>query len=1070
MSFLKLGEDLREQVSIFIESVKRIEGIEKTINLTAEKFLLISKDPLFESKLATFYLTNFADSEILKPNAPPSPQGEGSSSPPEAPSGNVYSKQLNIENFWRVSLEIVQSRDVYPLLEYVPLFDNLLFESFINRHYNGKLENKKNYFGSKNDLEDVKNSKDDWDQKGRKDAPNELRDPFSDPMQNDSGNSFGKVDSDEESEMDFGGADFGLYGFDENSRHMRSKRRSKKPEIKRLALRFLDCHEGINYLEVEKYLEAIVNLLREVRFDEFPELVSVGDFSLWKEGEARKEESHAPDTEERSCDYREVNRQRMGQVDFLIKDDLNDLMENASLTNILMDLNEIQDKFISQDKTKLNFLNMLIYSVDFSELMSLLFEYAIKLLKEEIEEEEHSPASKDESMNSQESNKTDILVFLVMKLQFKILFGLAELRLFELFHRELNLKFEDIKILKMEKLRTDIREQLAMYFSKPVDENFSTALMSQRAKIQDKSRKNKIIRNLDKLEELYNFEENNQESIIMLDKTQSEIEYMHQDLEGQGQEEDENIDEDLEVEEVQIKSECIGSPQEEEENFGGDQLIQEDPVSIDNENSDEIHKVNGPKKVQSRSLSNGEFNSQKEANLTFQQLQRVKTNTSSKDRSQSLEKNFSFKNDLSTTFANKFGDNHESIRRARENLDELISIRQIINETNTNFSISETSDQTLLNMLNIPFGVKNIVKSQIKSGHGEGGIKAHIKSKSNHWKAEVKRLKEQEPDFREMFKVDSKGKFNLGYLSDFKRQISLIKPPDVDSKISSIMFDKQLNQSKSFFSQDKNSRDGEDEKDSDELELGQKNLSREDNSNKSESIIRSNDPGSENKTVPLTRHSIPKSENEQNRATSKRDILPPIQKLHEERPTHKYRGVEVPKNPVRVSIDPETQITPPVEHIKIEYSYVCNEDVIKYFLENHKSDEITFNKIRVFWTNFKDLFAGLSKAFPDAQIKVEGEKQKKKLETHLRKYRSKVEGLRCNVMKVQRKYIAFFDPKFYSIVKDICDVDYMRKQINLLMINGKYELLATKNKVQDVRFTKPIYMNQLKLNQHPIFW
>ena len=58
MSFLKLGEDLREQVSIFIENVRRIEGVEKIINLTAEKFLSVSKDSKFEYKLAQFFSNN----------------------------------------------------------------------------------------------------------------------------------------------------------------------------------------------------------------------------------------------------------------------------------------------------------------------------------------------------------------------------------------------------------------------------------------------------------------------------------------------------------------------------------------------------------------------------------------------------------------------------------------------------------------------------------------------------------------------------------------------------------------------------------------------------------------------------------------------------------------------------------------------------------------------------------------------------------------------------------------------------------------------------------------------------
>jgi hypothetical protein len=94
---------------------------------------------------------------------------------------------------------------------------------------------------------------------------------------------------------------------------------------------------------------------------------------------------------------------------------------------------------------------------------------------------------------------------------------------------------------------------------------------------------------------------------------------------------------------------------------------------------------------------------------------------------------------------------------------------------------------------------------------------------------------------------------------------------------------------------------------------------------------------------------------------------------------------------------------------------------------------------------------------------------RKEVSKNLRQYRSKIEGLKCNVMKVQRKFLAFFDSKFYSIIQGICDVDYMRKQINLMMCNNKYTLIETNGKVQHVQFTKPIYMNQLILKSIPLF-
>jgi hypothetical protein len=996
---------------------------------------------------------------------------------------------------------MVQSTEVYQLLEYTPLFDNLLFESFINRHYTSKQLPKSDSYEKKNDA----NSPQSKPGPGHSSGQGSLHLSGID--------TFDANYSEEESEMDFGGADFGLYGFDEESRHVKAKPKVQRPEIKKLALRFMHSHEGINYLEVEKYLEAVVSLLREVRFDEFPELVAVEDFTIMNKDQGVEErEGNENEEEERSHDYREINRQRMQQTDFQIKDNLNDLMENASLTNILMGLNEIQNKFISQDKSKLNFLNMLIYSVDFSELMSLLYEYSIRLLKDEIEEEEQNPKFKEASIVSGENNKTDILVFLVMKLQFKILFGLAELRLFELFYRELNLKFDDIKSLKMEKLRMEIKEQLAMYFSKSTDEEFSTTLMLRRGEIEAKrtvyvKKEDK----LSKLEELVNNPQTNEDSIIMLDKTQSEIEFMNQEHEFADNEGDPNRsqedresgnfkdnhedDEHMDYAEEQKHQEIINpkrlnnlnentplfSRSNTKEDYEGmttkskDNTPNTDHRIQNASRSDENSSIERLNKIRSRSLSNGDSSSLKETNLTFQQLKKGFTIASSKDRSQNLEKNFSFKNDLSNHFINKVADNADSIRRARENIDELISIRQIINETNTNFSISETSDHTLLNMLNIPFGVKNIVKSQIKSktGPAEMGIKAHIKSKSNHWGFDIKKIREIETDLKGMLKVDSKGKFNVDYLADFKKQHARdVKQNEIDSKISSIMFEKQMNNSKSFFSQDKQSNEAPIEN-IQELELEVKNVeSQQENSNKSQSLLKSNDMDSQDNTVPHMRPSIPKSEN--NRATSKKEILIPIQKFHEERPTHKYRDVDPQNDKMlkikRVSIDPAHDPKPIMENFQIGCNYIPEEEIVEFFRKNYKVDRITFNEIGIHWTNFQENLKELENEFGEARLEgVEGERQKKKFESKLRKFRSKVDGLKCNVMKVHKKYIAFFDPKFYSIIKDFCDVDYMRKQVNLLMNNGKFELLGTKDKVQNVRFTKPVYMYQLKLSEHPIF-
>ena len=273
---------------------------------------------------------------------------------------------------------MVQTPELYQLLDYTPLFDNLRFESFIDRHYGSKVRLRRNSFFSKNASSCNRESfsKAEWDDRQiQKQKSEETVDLMQESI-NDIFNE--KVPSRElDSESDFEGPDFGLHGFDEESQHLKQKPKPEKPSIQKLALRFVDSHEGINYLEVEKYMEAVMGLLGEIRFDEFPELVSVHDFTISSEEEEdiTSKEKGSQNSEKRSLDHLEINRRKMETLEFKIKDELNDLMENASLTNILMDLNEIQNKFIFQEKSKLNFLNTLIYSLDFSELMSFCLLY-----------------------------------------------------------------------------------------------------------------------------------------------------------------------------------------------------------------------------------------------------------------------------------------------------------------------------------------------------------------------------------------------------------------------------------------------------------------------------------------------------------------------------------------------------------------------------------------------------------------------------------------------------------------------------------------------------------------------
>lgn len=916
-----------------------------------------------------------------------------------------------MENFWGISLEMVRSPELYQLLDYVPLFDNLRFESFIDRNYGTRARARQNSFYSKNDPNQVT---DDLGQVDFGDSTDLMKESLQDSL--DRRSCFA-----DDSSNEFGGDDFGVYGFDEESQHMVVRPKQPRTGFEKLALRFIKSHEGINYLEVEKYLEAVVDLLAEVGFDEFPELVELGDFSIMteKSGKPVDTENKPEDDEQRSVDYRLVNKAQLERVEFKVKDELNDLMENASLTNILMDLNKLQNKFLVQNKSKLNFLNTLIYSVDFSELMSLLFEYTIKMYRDDFDEGDSEEEEEEDQRPT--TNRKDVVVFLIMKIQFKILLGLAELRLFELFHRELNLKFEEIKVEKMEKMRMEIKEQISMYFCKPVIHNFSIMILSKRISMMLKTSDQPKVK-LDKLEELGNADSGNEESrsVLLMERTKSQTDFLD------GEQEEFSCHPDLNISEESL-----------------------DPTQ------------DGPKTPVKQPL-----------------LKSLKNliNISK------MEENSSLRNESMAKIGHVTGDQNESIRRARDNLDELISIKQMVNDTNTNFSVSETSDATLLNLLKIPFGIQKIIKSQIRGGKSNaeemGRSPQHIKSKSNNFVADPKTLLNLEKEFEKIIGMGSNRNLSREIVSGICKQIKENKIYEDDSKISSIIIENLVNQSKSFISQDKvqTNKPETDEQSEKTPENAQLNHSSRRNTPSTESSKEkpepTNDVESGDRTVPHTQNSLSKSQCEHQRDTSKRETSLLVQKLHEERPTFKYpkTGESGHTKHKNVSIEDLVELPGQVETVEYFFKQVPLTTVLEHLENEYRFDLIKFNDVEIIWTNFEQMLAKLGTQFPSSRLKTDpGESERRNVEREIRKFRSKFVGLQCRIMKMQTKFIAFFDEKFHSIIKDFSDINYMRQQINLLMKNNKFHLIETNGKVQVVRLKKPIYMNKLILKNCPFF-
>lgn len=334
-----------------------------------------------------------------------------------------------------MSLETIQSQELLYSLEYVPLFDNLFLASILDKHTQNNSVNKKIESSQDNhQINDVKTIQTKFKNKiNNNDNLNEsinlIEDSLNDIIDNNNNvdkniNSplsfpndeednllesnwinkfenqnqiFEKNDSDlensdEESEVEFGNMDFGVNGFNSISN---KKFKPKKFKKEKLALKFTRNYQGINYVEVNKYLESIIELLASTNFEHHQELIEISDFCMMEikgfkvkgilssthsstkkltiskneEGELEKKRPEG---------YLDENKAVIEITEFWVKDILNDLMENNSLDNILGGLNKSNNNYVHQNKNKLNFLNTIIYTIEFSELMSLLFGYTIR--------------------------------------------------------------------------------------------------------------------------------------------------------------------------------------------------------------------------------------------------------------------------------------------------------------------------------------------------------------------------------------------------------------------------------------------------------------------------------------------------------------------------------------------------------------------------------------------------------------------------------------------------------------------------------------------------------------------
>ena len=1013
-------------------------------------------------------------------------------------------------------MEIIRSQEIFQKLDYIPLFNNLFLASVFEKHIQTERKPSIHFKTKKSEPlldmfrqhgREMKESLKMLKSRGScsesveraKETMNEIMErvalSHSKDLEEQTHKSYSQDEDD--SEMDFGNMDFGLTGFDQKENE---KKKVKRVRHEKLALRFMRRHQGINYIEVEKYLEAVVSFLAEVAFEDHQKLVEISDFSIpdlkeksqhqllnlsetklyesnldhdidksfqphkefTKSFNNKNEESLSKKDQitdkPRAKDFLINNEKVISKVEFQIKDTLNDLMENASLSNILTDLSEIQDKFVVQEKSKLNFLNMLIYSLDFSEMMSLLYGYTIRLLKEEIEEELIREQDDESAVRSEEKSKNDNLVFLIVKLQFRLLLGLAEIKLFEIFYRELNLDFQILKEENMEILRKEIKIQISSYFKKPIDDQFNSLILSKRVSIiksinKENAQKGRLaetqkdytLNRFQKLEELGEVSVESQNSLMNPEKENSSdesenSERFNEDQIGldrnfhadnshshdSGNKQINNINPEIDPQFIKTKSmvddvllpenqkkpkEFIGihnkitnniletySDYEQNESKDYDKTKISDEISSIQKlnggfriiNTQSIPELLNPSNSPIQTIQ-GNFSFRNQSEKHFIDIRNGQSsNTIDKQEVNSNKNNASFFQKNS-----KIEDENDSLKKHKDNLEELISIQKMVNENGTISSISKPLKNPIWDFMNISLNLDNkFAKSQLPKIRENIKIE-HVKSKTNPnieqlmnigaFSSELfsnRDMRIQDSKKRDILKkeelssdsiqkeenvnisIREESKVNQSERSGFsknnfnkKNKINLLVSSLIAKKLINISDDIGINKSSSFESYKKGSKS---------KESNMSNIEESCNSSKSQDMIKSKsnhilEEPLEQKEIDLQSNEeeneeIDEEKNNQTfeepfaRVTSRREINKNGDNFNENRPTNKYlsshsreRNKISPEPILEQSIEPRRTLT--LQESNIDFQI---EDSSKYSQSNNGQDnnfEIKFTSL-----------------------------------------------------------------------------------------------------------------------------
>ena len=211
----------------------------------------------------------------------------------------------------------------------------------------------------------------------------------------------------------------------------------------------------------------------------------------------------------------------------------------------------------------------------------------------------------------------------------------------------------------------------------------------------------------------------------------------------------------------------------------------------------------------------------------------------------------------------------------------------------------------------------------------------------------------------------------------------------------------------------------------------------------------------------------------------------------EERPTNKYSP---PKpdletdaktdatHPLYVTSQPQDHLsterkpshpqqkTKSTEGTLINYLEPISSKILLEFIKNEMCvDRVQVNEISIHISNFSESLEKFRAMFPNRVVVFKSDADKRDFLRSCRRLRSRAEGMVCQVIKVNSSYCSFFDKILYLFIKDFCDPDYMRGQINLQMKNGKFKTLSQKSNVSKVRLTKPIFLKPFKLGKSPMF-